>query len=86
MLMPIRDIITSTPSQPTAPRNPMTEPVTTARTGHVEELVVSPAAIDYLRQYQDERERRDEVGDLIVEQDGLEELPEESRRVQRDAE
>ncbi len=32
-LMPIRDIRTSTPSQPVAPRRPMTEPVMMARRG-----------------------------------------------------
>ena len=54
----------------------MTEPVMTARMWRVEELVVSPTTVDDLRQYQYERERRDEVGDLVVEQNGFEELPE----------
>src|SRR5215217_681921 len=51
----------------------------------VEKLVISAATVDDLGQYQHERERRDEVGYLIVEQNGLEELPQETGRVQSDA-
>src|SRR5215210_4632783 len=54
--------------------------------GCVEELVISPATVDDLRQYEHERERRNEVGELIVENNGLEALPQKSGRVQRDAE
>src|SRR5215208_375038 len=54
--------------------------------GCVEELVFSPSTVDDLRQYEHERERRDEVGDLVVEQNGFEELPQKARRAQHDAE
>jgi hypothetical protein len=48
----------------------------------VEELVVSPAAVDDLRRDGHEREGRDEVGDLVVERDRLEEAPQKAGRVQ----
>ena len=81
--MPIQDIRTSIPSQPVAPDDRACD---NGPHGSVEEFVVSPSAVDYLRQYQHERERRDEVGDLVVEQNGLEEFPHKASRVQRDAE
>src|SRR5215204_4271863 len=84
-LMPIWDIRTSMPSQPVAPRSPMTEPVMMARMGVLKNSS-SPSTVDDLRQYKHERERRDEVGDLVVEQNGFEELPQKARRVQHDAE
>ena len=48
----------------------------------VEELVVAPAAVDDLGQDRDQGEGRDEVGDLVVERDGLEEVLQKSGPVQ----
>src|SRR5918998_3475363 len=48
----------------------------------VEELVFSPAAVDDLRRDHDQREGRDEVGDLVVAGDGLEEVPQKAGPVQ----
>ncbi len=58
----------------------MTEPVITAR--RVEELVVAPAAVDDLRGDGDEHEGGKEVGDLVVERDRLEEVPQEAGPVE----
>ncbi len=51
-------------------------------TGRVEELVVAPATVDDLRRKRDQREGRDEVGDLVVARDRLEEVPQKAGPVE----
>ena len=50
-----------------------------------EELVVAAITVDDLRDYCHEHEGVDEVGDLVVERDRLEEVPQEAGTVQDDA-
>ena len=57
-----------------------------ARRGGVEELVVAPAAVDDLRRYRNQGKRRYEVRYLVVEWNGLEDVPRKTRPVQDDAE
>ena len=44
-----------------------------------------PRAVDDLRRYRHEREGREEVGDLVVERDRLEEVPQKAGPVESDA-
>src|SRR5215207_2354608 len=52
----------------------------------VEELVVSAGPVDDLRRYGYERQRSDDVGNLVVERHRLEDVPEKARPVQQGAE
>jgi hypothetical protein len=48
----------------------------------IEELVVPSSAVDDLRRDRNQREGCEEVGDLVVERDGLEEVPQKAGPVQ----